>query len=45
MKNDLKTAGNQPEKGLVSKLRNQFRDIALTRIEGAVLLTNISAAC
>jgi hypothetical protein len=45
MQNDIKTAGNRPKKGLVSKLRNQIWDIPLTRVVRAVLQTNISAAC
>lgn len=45
MKNDLKTARNRRQKGLISKLRNQFRNIALTRVAKSVLQTNISAAC
>jgi hypothetical protein len=45
MRNNLNTAGNRPQKGLVSKLRNQFRNIPLTRVARSVLQTNISAAC
>jgi hypothetical protein len=45
MKNDLKTAGNGPKKGLSSKLRNQLRKIPLTEAATPVLQTNISAAC
>jgi hypothetical protein len=45
MQNDLKKTGNRPQQGLVSKLRNQCRNILLTRIGEAVLQTNISAAC
>lgn len=45
MQNDLKTAGNRPKKGMVSKLRNQFRNIPLMRVAMSVLQTNISAAC
>ena len=45
MKNDRKTARNGPKKGLISKLRNQFRDIPLTRVAMPDLQTNISAAC
>ena len=45
MQNDLKTAGNRTEKGLVSKLRNPLRNIPLKRVARAVLQTNISAAC
>jgi hypothetical protein len=45
MQNNLKTAGNQPKTSLISKLRNWFRNILLTRIGEAVLQTNISAAC
>jgi hypothetical protein len=45
MQNDLKTAGNRPKKGRVSKLRNGLRNIPLTQIARAVLQSNISAAC
>jgi hypothetical protein len=45
MQNDLKTAGNRTEKGLVSKLRKPFRNIPLTWVARALLQTNISAAC
>ena len=41
MPNDLKTAGNRTEKGLVTKLRNPFRNIPLTRVARAVLQTNM----
>jgi hypothetical protein len=39
MRNNLNTAGNRPQKGLVSKLRNQFRNIPLTRVARSVLQT------
>ena len=45
MQNDLKTAENRPKKSLISKLRNQFCNIALTRAPKVGLKTNISAAC
>lgn len=45
MKNDHQTAGNRPKNGLISKLRNQLQQIPLTRVEGMILLTSISAAC
>ena len=45
MENDLKTARNRPEKGLVSKLRNQLQEIPLIRVVMLPLQTNISAAC
>jgi hypothetical protein len=45
MKNDLKTAGNRPKKSLISKWRNQSRNIPLMRVAIPVLQTNISAAC
>lgn len=45
MQRDLETAGNRPRNGLNSKLRNQIEDIPPTPMMGAVLQTNISAAC
>jgi hypothetical protein len=39
MKNDLKKGGNRPKKGLVSKLRNQSRNIPITRVARLVLQT------
>ena len=45
MQNDLKTAGNRPKKSLITKLRNQFRNISLTPEAKSVLQTSISAAC
>ena len=45
MQRDPKTAGNRPKKSLISKLRNQFRNISLTPVAKSVLPTNISAAC
>ena len=37
MKNDLKKGGNRLKKGLVSKLRNQSRNIPITRVARLVL--------
>jgi len=45
MENDLKTTGNQLQKSLSFKLRNQSREIPLTREAGLALHANISAAC
>jgi hypothetical protein len=45
MKNDLKATGNRLQKSLISKLRNQFREIPLMRVARPVLYANISAAC
>ncbi len=45
MQNDLKTAGNRPKKGLVSKLRNQSQETPPIRVARLPLQINISAAC
>jgi len=45
MQNDHQTVGNRPQNGLIFKLRNQFQQIPLVRVEGAILPTGISAAC
>jgi hypothetical protein len=44
MQSGLKTTENRPKEGLNSKLRNKFQSIPLTRMMGAFLQTNISAA-
>ena len=45
MKNTLVTTGKRPQMSQFFKLRNQLRDIQLTRVDGDVLQDSISAAC